>query len=250
MQRYKLIVITNPVAVCGDNDDRSRDVVGTSRTVDERTSCSAGHRHDPPSCLRGYMSVYDCEAADVRQIIEELRSRAGSQSTISCETQLPRHGAYFRPKMNLAGDTIQENRTPDRIAAGVTTNQRAARNCSTLSDFDSGRLEEWAGRVAGPTLLEEQFGIPRSTLHWWQRHNDVIALRKGARKHVFPLAQFIDGRPVPGIRQVLALVPNHRLAWHWLIQPSPFLEGDIPIDRLRQDLIDEVVSAAQRFSST
>ncbi|KUM24113.1 hypothetical protein AU467_31295 [Mesorhizobium loti] len=114
---------------------------------------------------------------------------------------------------------------------------------------DSRRIEDWAGQVAGPTYLEKRFGIPRSTLHWWQRHNDVIALRKGARKHVFPLAQFIDGRPTPGIRQVLSWIANPRLAWLWLICPSPLLDGRIPMEMLRQDLAAEVVSAARGFSS-
>lgn len=112
------------------------------------------------------------------------------------------------------------------------------------------RIEDWAGQIAGPTYLEEHFGIPRSTLHWWQRHNDVVALRKGARKHVFPLAQFIDGRPAPGIRQVLSLIANPRPAWLWLIRPSPLLDGRVPIEMLRQDLTEEVVLAARDFSST
>jgi hypothetical protein len=118
-----------------------------------------------------------------------------------------------------------------------------------LRDFESTRIQDWAGRAAGPTYLEEHFGIPRSTLHWWQRHNDVVALRKGARKHVFPLAQFVDGRPAPGIRQVLASISNPRLAWFWLIRPSPHLDGRVPIEMLRQDLAEEVVLAARDFSS-
>ncbi|RWP47003.1 antitoxin Xre/MbcA/ParS toxin-binding domain-containing protein [Mesorhizobium sp.] len=114
---------------------------------------------------------------------------------------------------------------------------------------DCQRIEDWAGAVAGPTYLEEHFGIPRSTLHWWQRHNDVVALRKGARKHVFPLAQFIDGRPAPGIRQVLSLFANPRPAWVWLTSPSPRLDGRIPIEMLRQDLTAEVILAARDFFS-
>lgn len=115
---------------------------------------------------------------------------------------------------------------------------------------DGMRIEDWAGQIAGPTHLEKNFGIPRSTLHWWQRHNDVIALRKGARKHVFPLAQFIDGRPAPGIRQVLASISDPRLAWLWLIRPSPLLNGRVPIEMLRRDLTVEVASAARAFSLT
>ncbi|NGO53478.1 hypothetical protein [Allomesorhizobium camelthorni] len=113
---------------------------------------------------------------------------------------------------------------------------------------DDMRIADWAGQIAGPTHLEKHFGIPRSTLYRWQRHNDVIALRKGARKYVFPLAQFIDGRPAPGIRQVLASISNPRSAWLWLIHPSPLLNNRVPIEMLRKDLTEEVVSAARAFS--
>ncbi|WP_192179898.1 antitoxin Xre/MbcA/ParS toxin-binding domain-containing protein [Mesorhizobium amorphae] len=135
---------------------------------------------------------------------------------------------------------------------GVRTED--AHECAVLKARDQHtdclRIEDWAGEVAGPTYLEKHFGIPRSTLHWWQRHNDVVALRKGARKHVFPLAQFVDGRPAPGIRQVLSLIANPRPAWLWLTSPSPRLDGRIPIQMLRQDLAAEVIWAARDFSST
>lgn len=143
--------------------------------------------------------------------------------------------------------------TSTRKAAPLTVRTEGAGGWAVLKARDQQsdclRIEDWAGQVAGPTYLEEHFHIPRSTLHWWQRHNDVVALRKGARKHVFPLAQFIDGRPAPGIRQVLTLIPNPRPAWLWLTSPSPGLDGRIPIEMLRQDLAAEVIRAAQDFSS-
>lgn len=115
-------------------------------------------------------------------------------------------------------------------------------------DLESMLIEDWAGRVAGSTYLEENLRIARSTLHRWQRRGEVIALRKGGRKHVFPLAQFVDGRPVAGIRDVLSLITNPRLAWLWLTRPSAQLEGRVPIDLLRQDQVDEVVEAARVFA--
>lgn len=115
-------------------------------------------------------------------------------------------------------------------------------------DLESMLIEDWAGRVAGSTYLEENLRIARSTLHRWQRRGEVIALRKGGRKHVFPLAQFVDGRPVAGIRDVLSLISNPRLAWLWLTRPSAQLDGRIPIDLLRQDQVDEVVEAARAFA--
>jgi hypothetical protein len=115
-------------------------------------------------------------------------------------------------------------------------------------DLESMLIEDWAGRVAGSTYLEEHLRIARSTLHRWQRRGEVIALRKGGRKHVFPLAQFVDGRPVAGIRDVLSLITNPRLAWLWLTRPSAQLDGRVPIDLLRQDEVDEVVEAARVFA--
>ncbi|TPN36533.1 DUF2384 domain-containing protein [Mesorhizobium sp. B2-3-3] len=115
-------------------------------------------------------------------------------------------------------------------------------------DLESMLIEDWAGRVAGSTYLEENLRIARSTLHRWQRRGDVIALRKGGRKHVFPLAQFVDGRPVAGISDVLSLIGNPRLAWLWLTRPAAQLDGRIPIDLLRQDHVEEVVEAARVFT--
>lgn len=154
----------------------------------------------------------------------------------------------------LAAKAVRRSNGSACEAAPFTVRTDGARGCAVLKARDQQsdclRIEDWAGAIAGPTYLEEHFGIPRSTLHWWQRHNDVIALRKGARKHVFPLAQFIDGRPAPGIRQVLSFIANPRSAWLWLTSPSPRLDGRIPIEMLRQDLAAEVICAARHFSST
>lgn len=116
------------------------------------------------------------------------------------------------------------------------------------ADLQSMLIEDWAGEVAGSTYLEEKLRIPRSTLHRWQRRGEVVALRKGGRKHVFPLAQFVDGRPVPGISDVLSAITSPRLAWFWLSRPSPELDGRVPIEMLREDMVDDVVQAARALS--
>lgn len=154
----------------------------------------------------------------------------------------------------LAAEATRRFDASARESASLTAQSGRAHGYAALKARDQQsecmRIEDWAGQVAGPTYLETHLGIPRSTLHWWQRHNDVVALRKGARKHVFPLTQFIDGAPAPGIRQVLSLIANPRLAWLWLTSPSPRLDGRIPIEMLRQDLAAEVILAARDFSST
>lgn len=115
-----------------------------------------------------------------------------------------------------------------------------------LADFATPvRLEDWAGPVAGPGDIEKKFGTKRSTLHDWHKRGAVIGLLKGERKHVFPLAQFVDGRPVEGMPQVTKVIRNPRAAWQWLIQPKPSI-GGTPLDRLRKGYLDEVLAAAER----
>ena len=125
-----------------------------------------------------------------------------------------------------------------------------------LVDIEAGRrqlagyavdvpLEDWAGPLAGSSVLLQDMGIARSTLHDWQRRGEVVALLKGARKHVFPLAQFLDGRPAQGIRDILGIVDSPRRAWFWMVQSSPLLGGKRPIDLLKQDRRQEVVAAAR-----
>lgn len=105
------------------------------------------------------------------------------------------------------------------------------------------RIENWAGPVAGPAEIERTFGTKRSTLHDWQKRGAVIGLLKGERKHVFPLAQFVDGRPVKGMSDVARIIRNPRAAWQWLIQPKSSL-GGTPLDQLKAGNIDRVVAAA------
>lgn len=114
-----------------------------------------------------------------------------------------------------------------------------------LSEYATkGPIEEWAGPVAGSSLLSE-CGIARSTLHDWQKRGEVVALLVGARKHAYPLEQFVDGRPVEGLARVVAVAPSPRSAWLWLVQPSPLLGNQRPIDLLKRDRIDDVVEAAR-----
>jgi hypothetical protein len=111
----------------------------------------------------------------------------------------------------------------------------------------SRKIEDWAGPVAGASELSRDYGIPRSTLHRWQHSDEVIGLLKGTKKHVFPIEQFIDGRPARGIPAIVGLTGSHRVAWLWLRNVNPVLGGRKPIDLLRQDRIDEVTEAARSY---
>jgi len=164
---------------------------------------------------------------------------AVTRGTPSCSTLAVMHISAMPPgamaRIMLGMDTPAARPTAQQIA------ERAA-------DLQSMLIEDWAGEVAGSTYLEEKLRIPRSTLHRWQRRGEVVALRKGGRKHVFPLAQFVDGRPVLGISEVLSAITSPRLAWFWLSRPSPELDGRVPIEMLREDMVEDVVRAAGTLS--
>lgn len=152
----------------------------------------------------------------------------------------------------------RDDKADDRIAlpAPAEVEPRRGAGFGELVDIEEGRrrladyavdipLEDWAGPLAGSSTLMEDMGIARSTLHDWQRRGEVIALLKGARKHVFPLAQFVDGRPAQGIRDILDIVDSPRRAWFWMVQSSPLLGKNRPIDLLKLERRQEVVEAAR-----
>jgi hypothetical protein len=109
------------------------------------------------------------------------------------------------------------------------------------------KIEEWAGPVSGATELSRDYEIPRTTLHRWQHSGEVIALLKGTKKHVYPIEQFVDGRPARGFSMIVDLAGGQRVAWLWLRHSNPVLSGRKPVDLLKQDRIDEVVEAAQAY---
>jgi hypothetical protein len=108
------------------------------------------------------------------------------------------------------------------------------------------RIEDWAGEVAGPTELAARYGVSRSTLHDWQSRGAVIGLLAGRRKHVFPVAQFIDGRPIEGLAGVVTAAGSPRTAWLWLVEPHPSLGGRAPLARLKAGGASAVIDLAKR----
>ena len=111
--------------------------------------------------------------------------------------------------------------------------------------------DDWAGPVAGPTLIERHFGIPRSTLYRWQKRNEVVALNtRTSKKPVFPLRQFVDGRPAAGIEEVVRILGDPRAAWRWLLAAHRDFGGSAPIDKLLKGETPDVLKAAAGMKST
>lgn len=107
------------------------------------------------------------------------------------------------------------------------------------------KVADWAGPLAGPTELERDFGVARSTLHTWQKQGAVIGILVGVRKHAFPTEQFVDGRPVTGLASVVEVIGDARAAWLWLREPNPGFAGVTPLTHLKAGAIDKVVEMAR-----
>jgi len=93
--------------------------------------------------------------------------------------------------------------------------------------------------------IERSIGVPRSTLHAWQGRGLVIGLMNGVRRKVFPVEQFVDGKPIAGIADILTVIGDPRTAWRWLKEPSPLLNGATPLAGLKRGRLDEVLNAAK-----
>lgn len=108
--------------------------------------------------------------------------------------------------------------------------------------FSSDAVRELLGRGGAP--------VSRQAV---SKRRDVLTLRTGSGRVVYPAFQF-DGRtPVRGMRAVLELfdgVPVSRWTLaSWLSSPAPELAGRAPIDALRAGEADAVLKSAARWAA-
>lgn len=167
-----------------------------------------------------------------------LQTHAVQRSFLTIEEDMAEYGTEFVSQVVMSA------------ARGVTGQ---VRKVLAAPDADMGMslADDWAGRVAGPTLLERHFGIPRSTLHRWRKLNQAVVLNtRTSQKPVFPLKQFVDGKPAAGIAEVLEVFGDHKKAWQWLISPQDAFANCAPIDALLLGEVEAVLTGAQEVTKT
>lgn len=106
--------------------------------------------------------------------------------------------------------------------------------------------EDRAGELARPGALVDRLRVSRATLDNWRQSGDALALPKGKRAHVYPVLQFEGGRPLDGVREILAAAPDPSTAWRWLTTPHVDFDPGTPLDYLRKGRIAAVIDAAKR----
>ncbi|MHB2022111.1 MAG: hypothetical protein ACYCO3_02080 [Mycobacteriales bacterium] len=86
------------------------------------------------------------------------------------------------------------------------------------------------------------------------KRRDLLALRTGSGRVVYPSLQFRGSAPLPGMRQLLDLLPDQLVSrWTlaaWLVSAQPDLGGDTPADLLAAGQIAPVLAAARIWAQT
>jgi len=106
-------------------------------------------------------------------------------------------------------------------------------------------LETIAGPLAGAAEIERKLGIPLPMLAQWNEQKQVVALKGKEECSLYPLAQFVDGKPIDGTKEVLEFIPHPNTAWMWLIGLKPSI-GGMPLELLRQGKLYDVLATAER----
>jgi predicted DNA-binding transcriptional regulator AlpA len=89
--------------------------------------------------------------------------------------------------------------------------------------------------------------ISRPTIYAWIADKRLLGWQATHRGPVIPAGQILGPRSVvPGLPQLLEIIPDPAVAWDFLRQDSAFLDPpQRPIDALKAGLIAEVAAAAR-----
>jgi hypothetical protein len=195
------------------------------------------------------------DLAEVGKLVAELSAMAATLSPAARKRLIAGKERFKKLVVEISAEPEAAPK-PVKLVAKAAAEASQGAGLGKLLSAEEGRariadyatptkVEDWAGPLAGPTELERDFGVARSTLHTWQKQGAVIGLLVGVRKHAFPTEQFVDGRPVTGLAAIVAAIRDPRAAWLWLREPNPGFGGVTPLTRLKAGATDKVVEMAR-----
>lgn len=220
---------------------------GQLRGLDVGEVQTALRRHNPKAPTTDLRAMAKIVALVVDFVTDmpkvELRELARETDQFRAALEEAAHLGKAQPRAREHVTTIA--RTVRSRGAGLGEQLPLEEGRVRLADYAKpASIESWAGPVAGAGEIEQQFGIPRSTLNSWQQRGAVVGLLRGERKFAYPLEQFVDARPLEGIFEILHLAPHPRGAWLWLRQPNAALGHKSPLECLRAGLKAAVLEVA------
>ncbi len=95
----------------------------------------------------------------------------------------------------------------------------------------------------------DRLKISRTTAYDWIEKGRMIGWKTTKAGVVIPAEQIAGaGELVPGISEVLRIVPDPRVAWRFLSEVSSFFDDPArPIDKLKTGLTKDVIQAAESY---
>lgn len=108
------------------------------------------------------------------------------------------------------------------------------------------KLLEAEGGCISDEKVATILGVSRQSIAKARQKNQYFALPKGQKGYVYPVWQFNAGRPLPGIKALLAALKEHDqwMQVSFMLSPNKRLNNRRPLDVLRKGRIEDVVTAA------
>jgi hypothetical protein len=138
----------------------------------------------------------------------------------------------------------------EALSSSPETTQLIAEDPLIAAKFRGLKRKQQMLEAAGGALTSEQvseiLGISRQAVDKRRASNQLLALTQGKRGYSYPSFQFEDGKTVTGLEEVLGelkdLDPWMQMVFFTI--PNERLEGKIPLEQLRKELVSEVKAAA------
>ncbi len=147
-------------------------------------------------------------------------------------------------------DDVDQERLADHVLTEV---RRALAHPLEILD-DRQVAARWAeafdGFYTAETVAELLGGVSRQAV---SKRADLLALRTGRGRVVYPRMQFRRSRPAPGMATMLATVPEPVMdRWTlagWLAAENLQLDGQRPVDALHDGHTDRVIELATALAA-
>ena len=111
------------------------------------------------------------------------------------------------------------------------------------------QMLEAAGGALSSERVAEVLGISRQAVDKRRASNQLLALTQGKRGYSYPSFQFEDGTTINGLEKVLGELKDLD-PWMQMVfftTPNERLGGKTPLEKLRKDLVSDVMVAASGY---
>lgn len=111
------------------------------------------------------------------------------------------------------------------------------------------QMLEAAGGALSSERVAEILGISRQAVDKRRASNQLLALTQGKRGYSYPSFQFDDGTTITGLEKVLGELKDLD-PWMQMVfftAPNERLGGKTPLEKLRKDLVSDVMAAASGY---